>query len=361
MIEFRKLTAKDVRQRLAAYYPTYYAKLREMMSQYDVISESFPYWLKGSKSVLVTLCSDGILATHWKASQDQFAFGVSSRTVTEISDDQTFGPRPLGPYANTSINLRSTDYGEYEFAHFRIHKGKDLSDPIVWQAPWHRLQVWILRDIEDWRWSESEARNRARDDVLTFANAHLMGLQRVAPERKKDEVIAKLDDAIQEFRDLLDTQPREEDVQRYLSEDRNKILLHSEAVNVFPKVRLGAEYIPDFVIELPRRRYVYVEIEHPQHQVITQNGRPSAKLTDATQQVEDWFNWTSANIAYARNILPGISEPVGKVVLGRDTGIPSRHVEALARRNVESRRIETMTFDDLLENAEQHLSNLRKL
>ncbi len=54
----------------------------------------------------------------------------------------------------------------------------------------------------------------------------------------------------------MDSEPGEEEVQRYLSEDRNKVLLHPEAVNVFPKVRLGAEYVPDFVIELPQRRYV---------------------------------------------------------------------------------------------------------
>jgi hypothetical protein len=260
-----------------------------------------------------------------------------------------------------SLNLRSTDYGEYEVGGLRIYRGEGTSGPVVWEAPWQRQQVWILPEVEDWRWSESEALDRARDDVLTFANAHLMGLQRVAPERQRDEVIAKLDDAIRELRNLLDSQPGEEEVQRYLSEDRNKVLLHPEAVNVFPKVRLGAEYVPDFVIELPQRRYVYVEIEHPQHQVITQNGRPSAKLTDATQQIEDWFRWTSDNIAYARSILPDISEPGGKVIVGRDTGIPPQHGEVLARRNAELHRIETMTFDDLLENAEQHLSNLRRL
>ena len=360
-VAFQHINSDILGQRLEAYYPTYYAELREMMARYSAISEGIPYWLKGSKSVLATLCSDGVLATHWEAPQDRFAFAVSSRTVTEISDAQIYGPRPLGPYMSISLNLKSTDYGEYEFATFRIYKGEDTSGQVVWEAPWQRQQVWILHEVEDWRWSESDALDRARNDVLTFANAHLMGLQQVEPERQRDEVVAKLDDAIREFRDLLDSQPGEEDVQRYLSEDRNQVLLHPEAVNVFPKVRLGAEYVPDFVIELPQRRYVYVEIEHPQHQVITQNGRPSAKLTDATQQVEDWFHWTSDNIAYARSILPDISEPGGKVIVGRHTGIPPQHGEVLGRRNAESHRIETMTFDDLLENAAQHLSNLRRL
>jgi antitoxin (DNA-binding transcriptional repressor) of toxin-antitoxin stability system len=137
--------------------------------------------------------------------------------------------------------------------------------------------------------------------------------------------------------------------------------LHPEAAVITPKVRLGAGYVPDFVIELRRRRYIFVEVEHPQHQVITRNGRPSAKLTAANQQVEDWFRWTSDNIAYARTILPDISEPSGKVILGWDAGTPPQHREVLRRRNAEYHRIESMTFDDLLENAEQHLSNLRHM
>ncbi len=360
-VAFQDLGADELRQRLEVFNSTYYRHLREMIARYSAISESFPYWLKGPKAVLATRCVDGVLVTHWSAKEDSFAFGVSTRTVTEVSDAQTYGPRPLGPYISISLNLRSTDYGEFEFAHHRIHEGKGTSGPIVWQAPWDRTQVWILREVEDWRWTEADALSRATDDVLTFANAHLMGLQQVEPEKQRDEVIAKLEDAIREFRELLDTQPGEEEVQRYLSEDRNKILLHREAVNITPKVRLGAEYVPDFVVELPRRRYIFVEIEHPQHQVITQSGRPSAKLTDATQQVEDWFRWTSDNIAYARSILPSISEPRGMVILGRATGIPPQHGEVLGRRNAESRRIETLTFDDLLENAEQHLSNLSNL
>jgi hypothetical protein len=360
-VAFQDIDPDDLKQRLETYSYTYYAELREVMSQYSVIAESFPYWLKGPKAVLATLCTDGILVTHWAAKEDRFAFGVSTRTVTEVSDAQTYGPRPLGPYLSISLNLRSTDYGEYEFAHHRIHQGEGTSGPIVWQAPWDRTQLWILREVEDWRWSEADAVRRATRDALAFANAHLMGLQRVEPNRQRDVVIARIEEAIREFRALLDTQPGEEEVQRYLSEDRNKILLHPEAVNISPKVRLGAEYVPDFVIELPRKRYVYVEIEQPKHQVITQNGRPSAKLTDATQQVEDWFRWTSDNIAYARSILPDISEPSGKVILGRETGIPPQHREVLRRRNVEHHRIESVTFDDLLENAEQHLSNLRAL
>jgi hypothetical protein len=66
-----------------------------MMSRYSAISESFPYWLKGPKIVLATLCADGVLVTHYGAKEDRFAFGVSDRTVTEVSDAQYSGANPF--------------------------------------------------------------------------------------------------------------------------------------------------------------------------------------------------------------------------------------------------------------------------
>ena len=66
-VAFQDLDPDDLRQRLEAYYRVYYAHLREMMSRYSAISEGFPYWLKGPKSILATLCADGVLVTHWEA------------------------------------------------------------------------------------------------------------------------------------------------------------------------------------------------------------------------------------------------------------------------------------------------------
>lgn len=95
-IAFRDIDPRALKQRLEAYNRVYYEELREMMSRYSLISESFPYWLKGPKAVLATLCGDGVLVTHYSAKEDRFAFGLSKRTVTEVSDAQTNGPRPLG-------------------------------------------------------------------------------------------------------------------------------------------------------------------------------------------------------------------------------------------------------------------------
>ena len=116
-VAFRNIDPEDLRQRLESYCRIYYRELREMMSRYSAISESFPYWLKGPKIVLATLCADEVLVTHYGAEEDRFAFGVSDRTVTEVSDAQSSGANPFPQGMQITLNLRSTDYGEYDFAH----------------------------------------------------------------------------------------------------------------------------------------------------------------------------------------------------------------------------------------------------
>ncbi len=211
-------------------------------------------------------------------------------------------------------------------------------------------------------WTEQLGRAEAKNVVLTLVNAHLMGLARVPPQEVRERVIAELEAAVDGFAELLDSDPREERVQQYLSLKRNKILLEPSAVSITPKVELGSEYVTDFVIELPERKYVLVEIEQPGHSVFTQSGRVTAKVTDAQQQVEDWFNWIRDHSAYAREqILPGLREPEGWVILGRRHTMSDRDRRALAGRNANLQRITIMTFDDVLDRARQHLQNLRGL
>ena len=70
----------------------------------------------------------------------------------------------------------------------------------------------------------------------------------------------------------------------------------------------------DFVLERDEQEYVLIEIERPDFPLFTRHGDPTAKLTHAQRQVEDWLDWISDNKDYAqRHILPGISEPEGWV------------------------------------------------
>ncbi len=185
--------------------------------------------------------------------------------------------------------------------------------------------------------------------------ARLMGV----PLMDGGTVCDRLESSINDFGRLLDTNPEEEEVQRYLME--NKVLLAPSALNIRPKVALGSEHETDFVVELLQHQYVLVEIERPSHRLFTKRGDPRAQLTHAQRQAEDWRDWVHQHISYARASMPGITDPDCWVIIGRRTEMSERDQAALTRKNRELQHIDIRTYDDLLDAANQHLENLRRL
>jgi hypothetical protein len=139
------------------------------------------------------------------------------------------------------------------------------------------------------------------------------------------------------------------------------MLLAPDAVKVTPKVRLGSQYVTDFVLELARRQYVLVEIEAPRHPILRASGERSARLSHALRQVEDWQQWLYENIAYARTdpSLTGIDDPEFLIVIGRQPDSEELD-KKVARINRNLHRIKIVSYDDLLARLRQHLENLRR-
>jgi hypothetical protein len=78
----------------------------------------------------------------------------------------------------------------------------------------------------------------------------------------------------------------------------------SHCHHVFPKVRLGSQYEPDFLcLDIPSSgdEWFGVELEPSRIKIVTKSGRKSAKLEHALQQVRDWRAWIGENLSYARN------------------------------------------------------------
>jgi hypothetical protein len=159
----------------------------------------------------------------------------------------------------------------------------------------------------------------------------------------------------QQFEKVLDIAIAEEELQTFLRD--NPGLLDLRAVRVIPKVKLGAEYVTDFVVQLPGDEYLLVEIERASHALYTQANNPTAQLTHAMQQVEDWLEWAYDNLTYLRSQFPGIHEPRGLVVIGRGSTLTEKSRRALRRRNVMS-RIQVITYDELLEGVRRIAANL---
>lgn len=348
---------QELEQLLRTYYEAYYSELLQGLSQYPAASDIFPDVLLGHRHIVAELLADGVAAIHWPAPQQDFEFHDSPHQRVK---DVTAIHRLVAPSGRAASFLQYDDGSD--FGAMTMWKPELVEGNTVVRAGWARMDIASLDSIDS-VFTEAQAREIAENDVRVAADAYLMGLAVAPPgKQQQDRVVAELEVAIDEFEQVLEAQSNDEErVQIFLSAKRNQILLDPGALSIIPKVKLGSEYVPDFVIQTTPEQYVLVEIERPGLPVLTKEGRPRAELTHAQQQVKDWFDWIGRHSEYARSIMPGISEPEGWVVMGRRSSIPTEHKHVLARDNAESRRITTKTYDDLLDRAKQHLDNLRTL
>ncbi len=130
---------------------------------------------------------------------------------------------------------------------------------------------------------------------------------------------------------------------------------------VIPGVRLGAEFVTDFIIAEKSSvgfEWYAVEFEGITAQMFTQAGDPSATLTHAVRQIGDWRSWLGQNLAYAERLrsanglgLRDIDPEVpGLVVIGR-TIEATDAVKSRRRRLAMQNRIAIRSYDWLLARA----------
>jgi hypothetical protein len=98
---------------------------------------------------------------------------------------------------------------------------------------------------------------------------------------------------------------RERILQRYLQEHPLLLIQHMGGGHgrwVIPQKRLGAEFVPDFVIGERHTggfEWLLVELESPTASMFRKDGEPSAELWHALRQITDWRAWLERNRDYA--------------------------------------------------------------
>lgn len=310
------------------------------------------------------MAKDGLVAVHYPAERDSFEFGVDpERRVTDLTEELTTIVYPNG-------------YRAVQFPRDPANPEKDFDGAVEVRATQARYDGQIIRPdyvrfdaaathtLNDELHNAEKGQEDAERDVLLAANAYLMGLAELPPDKQQDRVLGELEAAINGLEELLAIDPEEWKCQMYLGLPRNKVLLDPTAKAVTPEVKLGSEYRVDFVLELPGQRHALVEIERPRDALYTKDGDPAARHKHGQQQIEDWIEWLDENREYARKNIPAlrnVKEPEYRLIVGLRSSTSEKHQRALTRKNAELRRIETMTFDDLLDRAKQHLDNLRDL
>jgi hypothetical protein len=77
---------------------------------------------------------------------------------------------------------------------------------------------------------------------------------------------------------------------------------------VLSKIKLGSTFETDFVVCRDGRsmglKYEFVELETPDMGPYTKDGSPTARLSRAIQQIEDWRGWLAANRDEAKRLFP---------------------------------------------------------
>lgn len=162
---------------------------------------------------------------------------------------------------------------------------------------------------------------------------------------------------IAEFENLIDAQVREEEYQQFLS--AHPVFLDPLAGTMIPKQKLGSEFVTDFVLRRLDDEYRAVEIEKPQDSIFSKASDFSSEFFHAIGQVIDFQSWLSKNIAYARELMPGIKNPTrGVVIIGLRKNLSERESHKLYTYSHGHDLVDVLTYDDLLDRARNLYSNL---
>jgi len=164
---------------------------------------------------------------------------------------------------------------------------------------------------------------------------------------------------VRQFEQVLDTAKKEEDVQKFLTE--NPFILAEQLPHchyVVPKFRFGGQYVSDFL--LPEMTsggtfWVLVELEPPNATLVTASGQLADRVRVGVQQVKDWRDWLVNNRDMATRPrsknglgLSDIQGVWGWVVVGRRTHVSPRFNQLRSQIQNDS-GIKIMTYDRLLD------------
>jgi hypothetical protein len=154
------------------------------------------------------------------------------------------------------------------------------------------------------------------------------------------------DPDVADLESALSRATSEREMQAYLEENPYLLIQHlggGHGRYVLPQLRLGSEYVADFVLcerDSLGYHWTLVEIESPRALRGKQTGEATAELNHAINQIQDWRRWVTENVAYARSQLrlkEIDSTAAGLIIMGRrGDGIdPGRLKQALTQNNIE--------------------------
>ena len=163
---------------------------------------------------------------------------------------------------------------------------------------------------------------------------------------------------VDDFTELLDSDPAEEQVHEFLAAHEDILLRWSHSSGekkiLHSKISLH-KYVPDFAVgnfRMTTNRWEWnlIEIERPSFRLFTNKGDPTSELTHALRQVADWRSWIQNNIQYARTVLRDIIPLCdAAVIIGRRDAVTENDRDRLEMLQIQSPGVRITTFDSLID------------
>lgn len=138
----------------------------------------------------------------------------------------------------------------------------------------------------------------------------------------------------------------------------NPLAVDSHAASLHSDIQIG-NYKADLLLRYKQsdKRVLLVELERHSDRIFTKANRLRAKVTHASQQVEDWIAEIRSGSANVPDWLIGQSSFEGMIVIGKSRDLDSEQKWKLQNINA-NRLIKIITYDDLLERLRRFMKTL---
>lgn len=277
-----------------------------------------------------------------------------------------YNPEPLTPERIAAIR---SEPNASKAAHFRL-ACKECDDALTTfvaidrpSVPSPKDAVWYL-DLPD------EFRCRCGKTVVNLQYLR-RGFHAVLGERfatEGDELTSarlyepsSLEVIYDAFAHVLQASKGEADLQTFLQE--NPILLHQLTPRkIIAKAPIRGKYQTDFVVATASGDLILIELEAAGRSLLKKDGHPTASLTHAISQVNDWlheFREHRLTCLADMNLRDEeIAKIRGVVVMGREAGHEREHLRRLKASNFGD--VTLLTYDDLLSGLAELIRSVKR-
>jgi hypothetical protein len=208
--------------------------------------------------------------------------------------------------------------------------------------------LWIIGTNNAEFFSENVAKHNATQDVQRYLTRLISKIP-----------ISLLMESIEYYNQLVHKKEiTEEEILKFLL--NHPFMLSLDIEQLLYKPKLSEEYIPDFIIKTSKKRFLVVEVEHPQARLFTKQMYETKELRKARTQMENYLSFIRNNILYLKSKYPELSVEnlQGLIVIGLDSTLTEEEKQRLSQLNYTLKDYQVKTFDELAEVLVIFLKNL---